>query len=152
MCDYSLGGIRTRLAVEGEELVIHRFQTGSLGLASPAELEALQHEVSGWRSAFNTANSVCAVCIPPGARLVLRDIPQRLQSQLGLGEIEQVTFIQKDVPEFRHRDAVRFQNNQEILLQRLSQGQRAIVRSLSLEEEPEEQLVRKTAQLQLDYI
>ena len=34
MCDYSLTGIPNRLAVEGEELVVHRFRTGSLGLAS----------------------------------------------------------------------------------------------------------------------
>ena len=35
MCDYSLAGIPSRLAVEGEQLVAHRFSTGSLGLASP---------------------------------------------------------------------------------------------------------------------
>ena len=28
MCDYSLHSIQTRLAVEGEELVVHRFATG----------------------------------------------------------------------------------------------------------------------------
>jgi hypothetical protein len=33
MCDYSLMGIRNRLAVEGEELVTSRFSTGSVGLA-----------------------------------------------------------------------------------------------------------------------
>jgi hypothetical protein len=35
MCDYSLAGVPNRLAVEGEELVVHRFPTGALGLASP---------------------------------------------------------------------------------------------------------------------
>jgi hypothetical protein len=39
MCDYSLCGIPNRLAIEGEELVVHRFRTGSLGLASPADLQ-----------------------------------------------------------------------------------------------------------------
>ena len=34
MCDYSLAGLRTRLAVEGEELVVYRFPTGSIGLTS----------------------------------------------------------------------------------------------------------------------
>ena len=38
MCDYSLCGLPTRLAVEGEELVVHRFRSGSMGLASPADL------------------------------------------------------------------------------------------------------------------
>jgi len=35
MCDYSLAGNPNRLAVEGEELVVHPFPTGALGLASP---------------------------------------------------------------------------------------------------------------------
>ena len=34
MCDYSLQGIRNRLAEQGEILVVHRFQTGSKGLTS----------------------------------------------------------------------------------------------------------------------
>jgi hypothetical protein len=32
MCDYSLAGVPNRLAVEGEQLVVHRFPTGSVGL------------------------------------------------------------------------------------------------------------------------
>ena len=32
MCDYSLATLQTRLAVEGEELVVYRFPTGSIGL------------------------------------------------------------------------------------------------------------------------
>jgi hypothetical protein len=28
MCDYSLAGVPNRLAVEGEELVVHRFPNG----------------------------------------------------------------------------------------------------------------------------
>ena len=38
MCDYSLMAVPNRLAQEGEELVTHRFPTGSLGLASPPDL------------------------------------------------------------------------------------------------------------------
>jgi hypothetical protein len=34
MCDYSLAGVPNRLAVEGEELQVHRFPTGALGLTS----------------------------------------------------------------------------------------------------------------------
>ena len=40
MCDYSLHGIPNRLAVEGEELVVRRFPTGSKGLASLADVQA----------------------------------------------------------------------------------------------------------------
>ena len=38
MCDYSLMAVPNRLAKEGEELVSHRFPTGSVGFASPGDL------------------------------------------------------------------------------------------------------------------
>ena len=38
MCDYSLHALPNRLAVEGEPLLLHRFPTGALGLASPSDL------------------------------------------------------------------------------------------------------------------
>ena len=74
MCDYSLTGIANRLAVEGEELVVQRFRTGSVGLASSP---------SRWLSFEQT----CAVCVPPGARLMLHDIPERLQHDLAVGPV-----------------------------------------------------------------
>ena len=40
MCDYSLYGIPNRLAAEGEQLVVHRFPTRSIGLACSADLQA----------------------------------------------------------------------------------------------------------------
>jgi hypothetical protein len=131
MCDYSLAGLRTRLAVEGEELVLYRFPTGSLGLTSPAELEAHRKEFRGWRSWFDPREVPCAVCIPPGARLLLRDIPDHLQKHLGVGAIESVLFMQTSAEVERHRDGLRFTNGQVILLQRLSERQRAAVLSLS---------------------
>jgi hypothetical protein len=129
MCDYSLAEVRNRLAVEGEDLSVHRFPTGTLGFASLAELQ--QHPVMrGWRSWFSPRQVPCAVCIPPGARLMLRDIPPRLQSELGLGTEEQVVFVQIGMDAGQYRDAVRFANNQELLLQRLAEGQRARVVSM----------------------
>ena len=50
MCDYSLAGIPNRLAVEGEQLVVHRFPA-SMGLAPCPPLAA---DSEGWRSAFRT--------------------------------------------------------------------------------------------------
>jgi hypothetical protein len=129
MCDYSLAEVRTRLAVEGEDLTVYRFPTGTLGFTSLAELEQ-RPEMRGWRSWFSVRPTPCAVCIPPGARLVLRDIPARLQSGLGLGTEEEVVFIQIGMDAGRHRDAVRFCNNKELLLQRLAEGQRARMVSL----------------------
>ena len=129
MCDYSLAEVRTRLAGEGEDLTVYRFPTGTLGFASPAELEQ-RPSMRGWRSWFSLRPAPCALCIPPGARLMLRDIPARLQSSLGIGAEEEVVFVQVGMDAGLHRDAVRFPNNQELLLQRLAEGQRARVVSL----------------------
>src|SRR5260370_42431975 len=105
MCDYSLAGVPNRLAVEGEQLVVHRFSTGSLGLASPCS--QLLSKVTP------------AVCIPPGARLRLRDIPEALQLRLGLNATEEVTFVQLGAEANRYRDALRCNTGPEILFQRL---------------------------------
>jgi hypothetical protein len=121
MCDYSLAGVPNRLAVEGEQLVVHRFPTGSVGLASPCS-QVLSKETP-------------AVCIPPGARLRLRDIPQALR--LGLNATEEVTFVQLSAEAYQYRDAVRFQNGREILLQRLGCGQQVEVLSLASGDIPE---------------
>src|SRR5713226_8005699 len=117
MCDYSLAGIPNRLAVEGEQLVVHRFSTGSLGLASPCSPLL--------------SKATPAVCIPPGARLRLRDIPEAFQLRLGLNATEEVTFVQLSAEAYQYRDAVRFQNGREILLQKLDCGQQVEVRSLA---------------------
>jgi hypothetical protein len=138
MCDYSLAGFRNRLAVEAEELVVYRFPTGTLGLAAPADVETCQRSSRLWWSRAARSKCPTAVCIPPGARLILRDIPRLLQIQLGVGPIEEVTFIQTGVSSGRHRDGIRFRNNQETLLQNLVEGQRAVVRSLSLDSLEEE--------------
>jgi hypothetical protein len=121
MCDYSLAGIPNRLAVEGEQLLVHRFPTGSLGLASPCP------STSKWWSEKQTP----AVCIPPGARLLLRDIPKSLRKRSGVGITEEVTFAQLSATPYQFRDAVRFSNGREILLQILHCGQRVEVLSLS---------------------
>jgi len=71
---------------------------------------------------------------------VLKDIPARLQSGLGLCTEEDVVFVQTSMDAGRHRDAVRFNNHQQVLLQRLAEGQRALVVSMggatTFEEQP----------------
>jgi hypothetical protein len=82
---------------------------------------------------------VPAVCIPPGALLVLRDIPKNLQRELGVGEIEEVQFVETTAEVNTYRDAVRFQNRRQALLQQLREGQRVKVLSIAIEEfEPAE--------------
>jgi hypothetical protein len=141
MCDYSLHGLPNRLAVEGEELVTHRFSTGAIGLTSPAELcRAAKARSRSGRKGFWAAIKEAvlppvfpegsAVCIPPGARLRMMDIPLGLQRELGVGPAETVTFTQTtDMPNTYH-DAVLFENGRQILLQMLKEGQRIRVLSL----------------------
>jgi hypothetical protein len=145
MCDYSLMAVPNRLAKEGEDLVAHRFPTGSLGLASPSDLKraadpALPVRRSFWcavKEFFNPPKTepVPAVCIPPGARLELHDIPARLQSEVGVGPVEVVTFTQISAAVNSYRDAVRFPNGREVRLQELREGQRVRVLDLSMADE-----------------
>ncbi len=155
MCDYSLHCVPHRLAVEGEPLLVHRFSTGSLGLVSPADLRPSQkpeahpwtgwwERIKGWLS-LKEAYSVPAVCVPPGACLVLRDIPWHLQQNLGVGEEEEVIFIQRSAEAYSYRDAVRFRNGREVLLQKLAVGQRVDVLCLAPVEGKSRQLPSATS-------
>ena len=120
MCDYSLAHFPNRLAREGERLVVHRFATHTMGLASARR---------SWKGILFSA-AVPAVCTPPGAKLLLRDIPASIQRALGVSVVEEVTFTQKSAESFIFRDAVRFGNGQEILVQCLKRGQRVQVLTL----------------------
>jgi hypothetical protein len=142
MCDYSLLGIRNRLAVEGEQLLVHRFPSGSMGLASPCDLrpavESLpDHAPARWWASIkswfgpNPAKSAPAVCIPPGARLMLHDIPRHVQLRLGTSAVEEVTFVQLSAEPYTYRDAILLQNGQSVLLQRLAEGQQVSVLCLA---------------------
>ena len=145
MCDYSLMAVPNRLAQEGEELVAHRFPTGSLGLASPGDLKRIADAPGPARRGFwnavrdffnpPKAEPVPAVCIPPGARLRLQDIPARLQHELNVVPAEDVTFTQITAAVNSYRDAVRFMNGREVRLQELREGQRVTVLDLSVAEE-----------------
>jgi len=143
MCDYSLAGLRTRLAVEGEELVVYRFPTGSIGLTSASEVAAHKKEFRGWRHWFNPREIPCAVCIPPGARLLLRNIPEHLQRQLGVGAVENVVFTQRSAEAYQFRDAVRFRNGREVPLQLLNCRQIVEVLSLCSGDRREEEHQRR---------
>ncbi|HMD49537.1 MAG TPA: hypothetical protein VKG79_10585 [Bryobacteraceae bacterium] len=137
MCDYSLHLFPNRLGTEGEELVVHRFGGASLGLASPSDLPAPKPTCgqSHWkkfvnwfqRPLFEVDKAIPAVCVPPGAMLILRDIPKPLQRELRVSEIEPVVFTQVSAEVNTYRDAIRFANDRQILLQRLREGQRVTI-------------------------
>ena len=106
-------GVPNRMAVEGEQLVVHRFRTGSLGLAAPDSTNPpTRRPNSFWvrLKLFFTPtqrDSVRTVCMPPGAQLVVEDIPEYLHLAIGVGEIELATFTRIKAPG-AYRDAVRF--------------------------------------------
>jgi hypothetical protein len=148
MCDYSLMAIPNRLAVSGEDLVVHRFEAGSVvGLASACDLRKRQEYRKVQPHGFwprlkdfftpSDAPAIPAVCIPPGARLLVQDIPPTLQHECGFHEAEEAIFTQITAAADTFRDAVRFQNGVAVLLQRFAQGQRVRVVDLSSTEDQE---------------
>ena len=154
MCDYSLHGLPNRLAREGEDLVAHRFSTGAMGLASPADLHwqmQSRPEKQSWWSVIKAAfvpppaSETPAVCIPPGATLQLMDIPANLQREFGVGPDETVDFTQTSAMPQTFHDAVRFKNGRVALLQFLKEGQR--VRVLSLGSQEPEYVPERVTQL-----
>lgn len=140
MCDYSLMAIPNRLAVCGEELVSYRFGTGAKGFISSYDASILLKHAVGPKDFFARiwrllSKQQCqAVCIPPGARLLMRNLPAVLQNKCGVrGEMQEVVFTQTSL-ESRFRDALRFTNGIELSLQELNEGLRVRVLSLSSEE------------------
>src|SRR5262249_31041753 len=140
-CASSWDGVPDRRAGEGAPWRRRRFPSGTLGLASPSDwgtpAEPPDQARTGWWSrvkswlSLSGEKSIPAVCIPPGAQLVLRDIPQCLQQQFGVGDEEEVTFAQLSGDAYSHRDAVRFNNGREVLLQKLAEGLRVDVLCLA---------------------
>jgi hypothetical protein len=140
MCDYSLMSFPNRLATEGEQLVVYRFYSGSVGLASPADIDKTRKPaITGYRSLWvglkewltaDAARSVPAVCIPPAARLTLCNIPESFQSEYGVGKEEEVVFQQISAEAESYRDAVRFSNGRLVRLQELHAGQHVTVLDL----------------------
>jgi hypothetical protein len=127
MCDYSLMTFPNRLANESEILVTHKFSTGSIGFVSLNELcsarQVAQCAPAGlWgklRPFFAVPAerpTISAVCIPPGARVKVRSIPERTRRT-------------------QFRDALRTKSGQEILLQAVGVGLQVQVMSLALAEE-----------------
>jgi hypothetical protein len=147
MCDYSLCGLPNRLAIEGEELVTYRFKTGTKGMASVPELEAIANPpapvgpwariVAWWRREIAADRNPLVVCLPPGATLsLLHD--SSVPTAKGLIDCYShplVRFTQRSAAENSYRDALEFDNGSGIrvseLISDLPAGLR--MRVLSLE-------------------
>jgi len=143
MCDYSLYTVKNRLACESDDLVLHRFDTGSLGFCATAELEKEMNRTAfarGWSSFLRwifprKQCGVTAVCIPPGARLLVSEVPLAAKPIWGMLEMKTVDFTQLSERSYSYRDAVRMPDGQAVLLQWLPEGLRAMVLAMTPEEE-----------------
>lgn len=140
MCDYSLMMLPNRLAVEGEQLVAHKFKSGTTGLVGLGDFRTWRGErPSFWQRVKNCF--LCqtepgpVVCIPPGSRLFLEDIPNSLRRQFEFQCGEYVTFAQRSAESWQHRDVLAFQNGVVLLLQLLPEGQKVNVLGLSSSED-----------------
>lgn len=153
MCDYSLMGVPNRLANEGDDLVVHRFSTGTIGLIPSRVPTPGASAKLGYRAVWEAikdffrdadTNQSVAVCIPPGARLLVRDISEDMQRVCRTGPMELVTFTQLTAAANAHRDAIRLDNGMEVLLQRLHEGQRVRVLRLTVSEPEDVPVLRTT--------
>jgi hypothetical protein len=143
MCDYSLYTVNNRLACESDDLVLHRFDTGSLGFCAQAELEK---ELSrgafarGWSSFLRWLYprkkcGLTAVCVPPGARLLISGVPEKARPGFELLALETVEFTQLSERSYAYRDALKFFDGENVLLQKLPEGLRVTVLALAPEQE-----------------
>jgi hypothetical protein len=114
MCDYSLEMYRSRPAALGEQYVLHRFRSGTLGFVDPADCTT-------------------AVCLPAGARLRLQGISGRLQHTFSLGPAPEAVMIRFPHGAGVHRDGLRFAGGRELLLQSLDPGVCALLLPRDLE-------------------
>jgi hypothetical protein len=133
MCDYSLCGIPNRLAIEGEELVVYKFSTGSMGLASIPDIKAVKsvedaasHQTL-WTRVLNFLRGpaqprIPAVCVPPGAQLMVKNIPPALQFAWDIQPEEYVEFVQLTATPNMYRDAIRFKTGRQVRLQNLPEN------------------------------
>ncbi len=103
MCDYSLELYRSRPAVSEERYTLQRFASGTMGFAAGQNCDT-------------------AVCVPADARLRLEGIGEAVQRSFGVGPIEEVVMTRLEGGVHAHRDAVKFSNGREVLLQSLNPG------------------------------
>src|SRR6516165_3095140 len=106
MCDYSLEAYQSRPAAVGEKLTLERFPSGSMGFASGKSCDL-------------------AICVAADAKLRLEGIGEAVQKEYGVGPIEEVVMTRLEGGSYK--DAVRFANGKEVLLQRLDCGLSAVL-------------------------
>jgi hypothetical protein len=116
---------------------------GSLGLASVADVlnhelaqkqaprSSLWERIKCWLDLDPAESKIPAVCVPPGAHLILKAIPRPMRQRYGLEEEEGAVFTQASAEVNSYRDAIRFNNGVQVRLQELKEGQLVEVLSLA---------------------
>jgi hypothetical protein len=112
MCDYSLEAYQSRPAAIGEKLTLERFPSGSMGFATGPACDL-------------------AVCVPADTQLRLEGIGETVQGAYGVSAIEDVVMTRLEGGSYK--DAVRFSNGAEVLLQKLDRGLTAVIVAPSTE-------------------
>jgi hypothetical protein len=139
---YSRSELPVRLAVEGEELAVRTCATGLTGLVRLSDLqssEPAQRRISA-RSLWDRAvrhisrysppsQGVRAVYVPPGADVILKNIPADLRQRYGIEEVEgaKLALAESDADP----DAIQFHNGCRLLLRNLPVGTRLELLSLA---------------------
>jgi hypothetical protein len=137
MYGYLLHSAHNRLAREREELVVQRFDTGSLAFVSVSDLQQLKQRKDGvWSELLDwllirMSASISAVSIPPGAHLLLRNVPLRVQESLGIAESEEAVLSEISGRTYSYRDALTLPDQTKVLVQDLCEGIEATVLCLS---------------------
>ncbi|HZS56547.1 MAG TPA: hypothetical protein VFA65_19225 [Bryobacteraceae bacterium] len=155
MCDYSLYAIPNRLAEDGERVALYRFGTGTIGFASCGDVQSNQTRQRGWKKFCSEMKAlllprrcpgVPAVCMPPGTRLLMSNIPVEIQRVHGMHSGDAVVATEISSRSYSYRDALILPNGKCVLLQELPEGLEALVLSTALEvvenAEPVEVFVR----------
>lgn len=127
MCEYSLELYRSQPAEVGEKYKLERFPSGTYGLAVGE-------------------GCTTAACLKEGSKLLVTGLGKTVQNGFGVGEAEEAVFIRLATHgPHAHRDAVRFHNGREAILQVL--GGDVSIMLLSLPEEKSERPVVETPEL-----
>ncbi len=129
MCDYSSTTFPSRPAREGEGLLAHRFPSGCTGFISAADRFECGSARSGLKTWFfpRWHDGPRAVCVPPGAQLIIEEIAAAWRLELGLNETERAILVEVSGEELTYRDGLRLADGRTLLLQRLPEGQQAVV-------------------------
>jgi hypothetical protein len=100
-----------------------------VGLASATDLEkagrrVLAERESNWWSPLKRwfvrdSREVPVICIPPGARLRMTQIPRELRNKWALRTVEDVWFTETGTDPEKYHDAIRLGNGRVLLVQSL---------------------------------